>query len=277
LNIRANPFVGEATSTSPKSFKKISAVIKVGGSSTEGGQDAVNLINVVDLGTPPLIITNTTIINTNSSKFWDTLDSPADIFLNDLGDVDVASPTNGFALIFNSTTGNWEAQPVVEGSTFNSTYDQFAYNQSDGSFNATYEPFAYNQTEAGQSVFLNLSGTNADQNIDISPFNLTIGERLVFRLGEFISNTVDGWLRVEGSLNVTENTNLWGNATVRQNLTVIGHLHTEGNVTGSQIHGGMSNHDDAGITINISAINVFFNVTSLVAERFKKTDCPASV
>ena len=31
-------------------------------------------------------------------------------------------------------------------STFNSTYDEFAYNQSDGSFNSTYDSFAYNQT-----------------------------------------------------------------------------------------------------------------------------------
>lgn len=116
----------------------VSAQLEIGVDDATLGLPTTDVSTAVDLEVPPLIITNTTTINTNSSKFWDNLDTPADIFLNDLGDVDAVSPTNGFALIFNSTTGNWEAQPVTAGSTFNATYDQFAYNQSDGSFNSTY-------------------------------------------------------------------------------------------------------------------------------------------
>jgi len=61
----------------------------------------------------------------------------------------------------------WDYNQTYTGGTFNSTYDQFAYNQSDGvgTGNAS-----WNQSLAN-SLYLNLSGTNAIGNINIS--NLT--------------------------------------------------------------------------------------------------------
>ncbi len=43
----------------------------------------------------------------NSTDFWDNLDTPADILLNDLGDVIAPSPGDGDVLIFDNSTGTW--------------------------------------------------------------------------------------------------------------------------------------------------------------------------
>lgn len=63
--------------------------------------------------------------------------------------------------------------------------------------------------------YLNLSGTNANQDLNISPYsfevaNLTLGQKLTFALGEILDNIVDGWIRITGSLNVTGNVTIGG-------------------------------------------------------------------
>lgn len=50
--------------------------------------------------------------------------------------------------------------------------------------------------------YLELDGSNANQDIDISPYDLTIGEKLLFALGETIDNIRDGWIKVTGGLEV---------------------------------------------------------------------------
>ncbi len=47
------------------------------------------------------------------------------------------------------------------------------------------------------------------QNINITG-NLTLGQKITFAFGEIIDNIVDGWIRVTGSLNVTENVSVGG-------------------------------------------------------------------
>ncbi|MSS75195.1 hypothetical protein EXS73_03215, partial [Candidatus Pacearchaeota archaeon] len=63
--------------------------------------------------------------------------------------------------------------------TYNASYASFAYNQSDGSYNASYASYAYNQTLAAisnlVSQYLNLSGTNANQNLNVGVYNITAG------------------------------------------------------------------------------------------------------
>lgn len=49
----------------------------------------------------------------------------------------------------------------------------------------------YNQTEAGQSVFLNLSGTNANQNLDIGDYNITVDW---FKGNYFSGQPIEGYL-----------------------------------------------------------------------------------
>lgn len=44
-------------------------------------------------------------------------------------------------------------------------------------------------------------------------YNLTIGEKIIFKLGETLDNLVDGWLRITGNLNVTGNLQVVGNIT----------------------------------------------------------------
>ena len=68
------------------------------------------------------------------------------------------------------------------------------------------------------SNLLNLSGTNANQDINISPYNfqagnLTIADKITFRLNEVIDNLIDGWLRITGGLNITGNVVAEGNVT----------------------------------------------------------------
>jgi hypothetical protein len=40
--------------------------------------------------------------------------------------------------------------------------------------------------------------------------NLTLGQKITFTLGEIIDNIVDGWIRINGNLNVSENTTING-------------------------------------------------------------------
>jgi len=59
-------------------------------------------------------------------------------------------------------------------STYNATYHGLINNASYlSTYNETYDSYSYNQTEGGDSRFLNLSGTNANQNINIGDYNIT--------------------------------------------------------------------------------------------------------
>ena len=50
--------------------------------------------------------------------------------------------------------------------------------------------------------------------------NLTLGQKITFAFAEMIDNIVDGWIRVTGNLNVTENLMVNGNTNITGNLTV---------------------------------------------------------
>jgi len=65
----------------------------------------------------------------------------------------------------------------------NSPVSKWLYNQTASS------KYYYNQTLAGNSMFLNLSGTNANQNLDITPYNLTADTGFFNKL----KNIVTGW------------------------------------------------------------------------------------
>lgn len=52
--------------------------------------------------------------------------------------------------------------------------------------------------------------TDTSVNID---GNLTLGQKITFTFGEMIDNIVDGWIRITGSLNITENVDVQGNVT----------------------------------------------------------------
>jgi hypothetical protein len=50
--------------------------------------------------------------------------------------------------------------------------------------------------------------------------NLTIGDKITFAFGEMIDNIVNGWIRITGSLNVTEDLNVIGNIIGQANLSI---------------------------------------------------------
>lgn len=78
----------------------------------------------------------------------------------------------------------------------NNTYVTYVTGNA-SSFNQTYQNFAYNQTTAGQQYFLNLSGTNANQNLNIGNNNLTsnwfFGKfNWLLTLGSYLQGSFDG-------------------------------------------------------------------------------------
>jgi len=60
-------------------------------------------------------------------------------------------------------------------------------------------------------------------NVNITE-NIIIGDKLTFAFSEFIDNLVDGWLRVTGSLNITEDLNVIGNITGSSPVKIKGGL-----------------------------------------------------
>jgi len=117
--------------------------------------------------------------------------------------------TNPFGF-YNSTTlpasGEplWSANLTAHNSSWNSNY------------NSTYNTWAYNQTIPANSYtdiklldYLNLSGTNANQNINISPYNLTSsGSGMFSFLGSFVSRISKLWvidINASGNIETSQN------------------------------------------------------------------------
>ncbi|MBM3230604.1 hypothetical protein FJZ22_03055, partial [Candidatus Pacearchaeota archaeon] len=85
---------------------------------------------------------------------------------------------------YNQTTPAQSYADSIVNRSFNQTLTDslyaskiWNYNQSDGSYNVTYATYAYNQTLAAinnlVSQYLNLSGTNANQNLNVGIYNIT--------------------------------------------------------------------------------------------------------
>jgi len=70
------------------------------------------------------------------------------------------------ANLFTVTNNNTIVNLVLT-SGFNNTY------------NSTYDEYAYNQTTTIPTNYLNLSGTNANQNMNVSPYNITAGDFII--------------------------------------------------------------------------------------------------
>jgi len=64
---------------------------------------------------------------------------------------------------------------------------------------------------------INISGDLGD--IDMIG-NLTLGQKITFELGEIIDNIIDGWIRLTGSLNVTDDLLVGDDANITNNLVV---------------------------------------------------------
>lgn len=96
-------------------------------------------------------ITNWNQVNGNSSDFWDLLDTPADISIFDLGDVQDSANDLDF-LQYNSTTGQWH--PVsLEAQYFNATSLQTVAGTGAGTIGGiqAYNGYTYNITETASN------------------------------------------------------------------------------------------------------------------------------
>lgn len=118
--------------------------------------------------------------------------------------------------------------------------------------------------------------------------NLTLGDRIIFRLGEVIDNLVDGWIIVTGNFNVTGNietpenvtasffkgdgseltgiaggiwTNVSGTATYEDNVNITGNLSIGGiNFSSSPLHIKVDS-DDGAIRIEENSGIEFFDIS----------------
>ncbi len=90
------------------------------------------------------------------------------------------------------------------------------------------------------SSFMNLTYLNVGGDLNVTG-NLSVGDKITFRLGEIIDNLVDGWLKLNGSLQVTNNLNVTGNITLfgrvgigtetpTHLLTVVGAINATGTI-----------------------------------------------
>ncbi|MBT4376883.1 hypothetical protein HOD29_05920 [archaeon] len=108
--------------------------------------------------------------------------------------------------------------------TFNKTYADNLYAAIGvGGDNST-----WNESYAN-GKFLNLSGTNVNQDINVAPYNfeaanLTLTDKIIFALGDVIDNIVNTWIRVNGNFNIT------------QGLVVGEYANVSGNITTEEIH-----------------------------------------
>jgi len=74
------------------------------------------------------------------------------------------------------------------------------------------------------------------QNYIVNATNLTIADKITFRLGEIIDNIVNGWITITGGLNVTESITATGNIT-GENIHLLAYISTHTNVSITAVEG----------------------------------------
>jgi hypothetical protein len=119
------------------------------------------------------------------------------------------------------------------------------------SFNETGE--LRNDTVTSSQI---VAGSITDTDIADST-NLTLGEKITFTLGEIIDNIINGWITITGSLNVTQNIDVVGNATIG------GYLNVTGNISGSWFIGNLNWSDVQNAPTFIANNSAGLNLTFL--------------
>jgi hypothetical protein len=145
----------------------------------------------------------------------------------DLWAYNQTSPAIDYADNINTTLSSRIDSIDAGNSSFNQTLTDTLYSGIEWDYNQTIPAMDYTNTQINtvnttsnidSLGFLNKSGTNANQDINISPYNLetgnlTLASKIIFSLGGIIDNIVDGWITITGNLQVSGNINVTGNIT----------------------------------------------------------------
>jgi len=163
---------------------------------------------------------NITDLNSTYNELWYNYTGTGDYYYNQSSDYDfynqsTATTTmhnNSWSSSYNETYDKY-AYNMSDGS-YNETYDKYAYNMSDGSYNETYDKYAYNQTIT-EIDNLNVTVTlNVTEELFTSG-NITLAQRITFNLGNIIKE-ISNWfittasVAIQGDLNVTGDMNVSG-------------------------------------------------------------------
>lgn len=131
----------------------------------------------------------------------------------------------------------------------------------------------YGQNSTGGINPMRISDEDNKLMVDINLLNLTagdltltgditLGQKITFALGEIIDNIVDGWIRITGNLNVTENIISQGNITANYffgNGSQLTDLPSGGNLSWNETYA-----DTLYVNIDGDTITGDLNVTGLV-------------
>ena len=97
--------------------------------------------------------------------------------------------------------------------------------------------------------------------------NFSLGQKIVFTLGEIIDNIVDGWITITGGLNVTQNLNVVGNATIEGNLSVTGNASADwfkGNLNWSDVQNAPTSDWLSTYNTTYAGFNTTANIIGLI-------------
>lgn len=184
------------------------------------------------------------VTNTNRQCFVDT------IRVNGTAIATTLTNQSGFNSQVCAGDGTRNAQGICNNGWFynaseNAIFPQGAWNLSGASISGVSHSALTNlefansgHTFTSPSQVLNIGSYNFT-----TSGNITLGQRIIFTLGETIDNLVDGWIRITG------------------NLRILGDLNVTNNFTGNQIYGELWLHD--GVTIDLVGVGVYVNITGL--------------
>ncbi len=158
---------------------------------------------------------NTLFVNSANSRVGiNTITPNAELDIRGAGGVSVGGFPSGALHVTSPSTAEFRNAVITGHSSFNGNTQLWYL----GSTSSSNNNVAFINRQAGEIHLhtndLRVMTIDVDGNIDIDRGNLTLQDKITFRLGETIDNLVDGWLRITGSVNVTGDLEVAGNLTV---------------------------------------------------------------
>ncbi len=132
--------------------------------------------------------------------------------LSQLGDTNVPTPSDDEVLTWDDATNMWIAQAISDGTdTGNASWNQTLADSlyaSAGAGNVSWNQSHADDLYADISIVSNPFDQDLNTSDNVEFQNLTLGQQIVFALGETIDNIINNWIRITGNLNVTGELNV---------------------------------------------------------------------